>query len=161
MLHTGGGWGETPLYDCKALLGVEQYTIKALYKWFIHSFNATCPGTVWERPFYIPEWLYPRAQSKVHNDMVGFVWKNLTGPHRALTSTPLNLWDELEQAFSSNISGWLHKCSFGWIGNHPHRDTPKSCGKPFQRSGRCYSCKVHVRVMVRCPKRTGHIQLKE
>ncbi len=37
MLHTGGGWGETPPHDCKALW-VYNNTQKALYKCIIHSF---------------------------------------------------------------------------------------------------------------------------
>ncbi len=39
MLHTGGGWGETPPHDCKALW-VYNNTQKALYKCIIiHSFS--------------------------------------------------------------------------------------------------------------------------
>ncbi len=37
MLHTGGGWGETPPHDCKAHW-VYNNIQKALYKCIIHSF---------------------------------------------------------------------------------------------------------------------------
>ena len=36
------------------------------------------------------------AHSEVHKDML-WVWRNLSGQHKSLTSTTMNLWDELER----------------------------------------------------------------
>ncbi len=42
MLHTGGGWGETPLYDCKALWVYSNTQLKRyINDSFIHSFTHT------------------------------------------------------------------------------------------------------------------------
>ncbi len=76
---------------------------------------------------------------------MSLVWKNFT--HRALTSTPSNTlrWTGTEianLAFSSNISAWPHKCSAGWMGKNPHRNTTTFCGKPSLSSGSHYSCKM-------------------
>ena len=46
--------------------------------------------TLWDQFGSGPLWLCPSAQSKVHNNWVSLVWKNLTGPQRALISTPSN-----------------------------------------------------------------------
>ncbi len=67
-----------------------------------------------------------------------------------------------------------HKCS-SKMGRNSHKNTSKSCGKPSQKSGSCYSCKegtnfivmsmclecnvikVLVGVMVKCPNTFVHL----
>ncbi len=79
---------------------------------------------------------------------MSLVWKNLTGLHRALTSTPSNM-------FGMN---WCRDCEPGLLAQHQcltsqmlknsHRNTPKSCGKTFQISGSCYSHKEGTNCML-------------
>jgi len=95
--------------------------------------------TVWGKPFSIPAWLYPSAHCKVHGWVI-LLRKNLIGPHRALTSIPPLGWTGMNivsPGFLSNT--WPHKCSTGWMGKNSHKNTPKSCGMSFQKTGSYYS----------------------
>ncbi len=89
------------------LLNVDTYIL--IYIYTLYNFV----GTVWGRPFYIPAWLCPRAQSKVYKDMVGWVWCGRTWQARTESwpqthETPLG-WsgtEEWSQTFSSK--GIIH-----------------------------------------------------
>ncbi len=83
--------------------------------WARPNFNASAyqdkcyVSKFWGRPFSIPIWQCTSPQSKVHKNMVGWVWwKNLTGLHRALTLTPSNtpwrLW--ARSSLTSQILYW-------------------------------------------------------
>ncbi len=95
----------------------------------------------WGKLFPIPAWMCLSAQSKVHKDMFEWVWFGRTWlahtePWPQLHWTLLG-WTGMEtvnQDFLAKISAWPHKCSIGWMVNG-------FCGKPSQKSGRCYSYK--------------------
>ncbi len=79
---------------------------------------------------------------------MGLVWKNLTGSHRALTSTALNtVWYELEwrlwtrTSWPKSVPDLIHALLDEWSTFQNGQNTPKSCGEPSQKSRRCYSCK--------------------
>ena len=81
------------------------------------------------------------------NDLLRSVWENLTGLHKALTSTPSNNFcDELKtqsvsQAKSTDISARPHKFSCGWMEETASSNVSTSSGKSSQKSGGCYSSK--------------------
>ena len=80
------------------------------------------------------------------NGLLRLVWKNLTGLHSALTSTPSNSfgmnWNAgcesgliaPRQCPTSLMLSWLMEAS-------PRSKIPTSSGKPSQKSGSCYSSK--------------------
>uniref|UniRef100_A0AAZ3SGF1 Uncharacterized protein n=1 Tax=Oncorhynchus tshawytscha TaxID=74940 RepID=A0AAZ3SGF1_ONCTS len=73
-------------------------------------------------------------QGPYRNGLSRLVWKNLTGLHKALTST------------SSNTFGvnWNIDCEPGLnrpMEASPHSNVPTSSGKPSQKSVGCYSSK--------------------
>jgi hypothetical protein len=73
------------------------------------------------------------------------MWKNLTGLHRALTSTPSITFG---MNWNSNCEPGLitqHQCPTSlmllWLNGSPYSNIPTSSAKPFQKSGDCYSSK--------------------
>ncbi len=97
---------------------------------FRQCYASNIVGTVWGRPCSIPAWLCPSAQSKVSEDMVGWVWCGrtwlaCTEPGLQPQQTPLG-WTRTEivsQDFSSKISAWFHKCSTGLMDQIIPRET--------------------------------------
>jgi hypothetical protein len=68
------------------------------------------------------------------------VWKNSTGLHRALTSTPSNtfgmIWERRLRARPNHpISALASLMLYGWIEASPHSNVPTSGGKPSEKSG--------------------------
>ena len=79
------------------------------------------------------------------NGLSRSVWKNLTGLHRALTSSPLN-------TFGMNWNANCEPCLIAqhqsptslmlfWLNGSKSPNVPTSSGKPSQKSGGCYSSK--------------------
>lgn len=139
------GIGLGPLHPVKGSLNTSAY--KDIFE------NAMLP-TFWEE-FVEGPFLFQPVCDPVHIS-VSLVWKNLTGLHRALCSTPSNtsginqnkycetgFFIQL-QSLSSNAL--LNK----QMGKNFQRNTLKSCRKPSQKSGSCFRFKVGTNPILMC-----------
>ena len=102
--------------------------------------------------------------------------EELDSPTQSPDLNPIkHLWDELEWRLRARPSRDLTKALLDEVAKTLHLHTPKSCKKPYQKSGSCYSCKrgtnsilypmdlewyiikAPVGVMCRCPNTFVHI----
>ncbi len=138
-----------------------------LSRLFGQCYASNFVGIVQERPIFYSSMtaLKHKARSKKRWLDGDLMWKNLTGPHSALTSTPLNTFG-MKWKFRAMPSGLTSVPDLtNILGKNSHKNTPKCCGKPSQKSGGCYCCKegtnsilmsmyiikVPDSVMARCP----------
>ncbi len=66
--------------------------------------NAMLLGIVWGKPYIYFSMTAPQCtkQALKRHGWGSLGWKNLTGPHRALTSTPSSTFDELKWRLRAN-----------------------------------------------------------
>ncbi len=77
----GASWNGFPLPSSIRWSGIKHHwTLELFRDWARPNFNASAyqdkcyVSKFWERPFSIPAWLCTSPQSKVHKNMVGWVW---------------------------------------------------------------------------------------
>lgn len=101
-------------------------------------------GIVQERPiFFYSSMTAPehKARSKKRWLDGHLMWKNLTGPHSALTSTPLITFG-MKWKFRAMPSGLTSVPDLtNILGKNSHKNTPKCCGKPSQKAGAVIAAK--------------------